>query len=164
MSEDALWLNVGCGELKHLGWVNIDSQPWVSPDVVASALDLPYEDGSVARIYMGHVAEHLGYDDELPAALAEARRVLKRGGEILLVGPDTDRIRETGDNDLVEANRTGARRWDGDQHRWECTEALLLKAVRKVFKSAMVAPLADVYGPWPVMSPAEWQCVVIAHA
>lgn len=81
-------LNLGCGRHKILGgWVHVDSDPAVDPDVVADVRDLPYPDGSVEEVFAGHVLEHLDWD-EGQAALAEWRRVLRPGGKLGVVVPD----------------------------------------------------------------------------
>ena len=49
----------------------------------ASALFLPFESGSFDRVLMLDIVEHL-YPAELRVALAEARRVLKPGGRIVI--------------------------------------------------------------------------------
>ena len=60
-------------------------------DVIGSCADLSmFEDGSVAEIYASHVYEHLGYQHELPAALAEASRVLMPGGTLMIAVPDLE--------------------------------------------------------------------------
>lgn len=49
----------------------------------ASALYLPFNTGTFDRVLMFDIVEHL-YPDELDLALAEARRVLKPGGRIIV--------------------------------------------------------------------------------
>ena len=69
-------LNLGCNDFKLKGFINIDIDPRVNPDVVADVCKLPYEDNSVEEIYAGHVLEHIPmYID----ALKEWHRVLQPG-------------------------------------------------------------------------------------
>ena len=85
-----LRLHLGGWETKP-GWtiVNVEDKPGV--DVIGSCSDLSmFEDGSVAEIYASHVYEHLGYQHELPAALAEASRVLMPGGTLMIAVPDLE--------------------------------------------------------------------------
>jgi SAM-dependent methyltransferase len=52
---------------------------------------LPFEDNVVDAIYLSHVLEHL-YLDEGKALLAECFRILKAGGVIRVLMPDTEHI------------------------------------------------------------------------
>lgn len=82
-----LRLNLGCCDLKRPGWVNIDNDPRVGPDVVADALDLPYEEGSVDEIYAAHLVEHLT-PEEAVTAFKHWYALLKPGGKLCIVTPD----------------------------------------------------------------------------
>lgn len=69
--------------------VNVEDRPGV--DVRSSCTDLSmFPDGSAVEIYASHVYEHLGYQDELPKAFAEARRVLMPGGRLRISVPDLE--------------------------------------------------------------------------
>ena len=87
---DPVRLNLGSGKLKLDGYTNIDDAPEVEPDVCAGAVDylksLPA--GSVDEIYAGHFLEHLEYEDG-QQVLKECHRVLRSGGTIGVVVPDT---------------------------------------------------------------------------
>lgn len=140
-------LNVGCGEFYVDGWVNIDTHRGgpVQPDFVCSALGLIWDDGTFDRVYLGHVLEHITWDD-VPRALAEVRRVLKPEGRMAATGP----------ND----GRDGAGRWPGDEHQWECTASRMLEVIQTVFPDAvLVERLPD---EWPVVAHVDWQCSVLA--
>lgn len=153
-------LIVGCGEFRHAGWLHIDvhADDRVRPDVVASVLDLPFADDSFDRVYMGHVLEHLERDD-VTVALAEVGRVLRPGGELMIVGPDLDRA--VGQfADVAPSIRTGGGRWPGDRHLWDSTETETLRLVRLVFPDAQPLPVSDVPGLWPVVSKVGWQFAV----
>lgn len=154
-------LNLGSGDFPAAGWVNVDSWAGNLPDVVASLLELPFPDGSAERVYAGHVLEHLDYDTEVPAALAEVWRVLTPGGMAVFVTPDVDRC---DDSSLYGATH-GAQRWPGDEHKWAATETLLLEAVRRVFPDAQpISPdeTARELVDWPVVAHVGWQCTVAA--
>jgi GT2 family glycosyltransferase len=85
----AVRLNLGCGIYAIPGMVNIDQRPSVNPDLVADALDLPYEPGTVDEIYCGHLLEHLTWD-EGQKALRHWHSILKTGGTIMITVPDFD--------------------------------------------------------------------------
>lgn len=88
-AEDAVRLNLGCGKYPLYHFTNIDQYENVKPDVVADALNLPYEPESVDEIYCGHLLEHLTFD-EGQKALKHWRRLLKPGGVIGITVPDFD--------------------------------------------------------------------------
>ena len=83
-----LQLHLGGWEPRE-GWliVNVEDRPGV--DVRSDVTDLSmFPDGSAVEIYASHVYEHLGYVEELPKALSEARRVLMPGGRLRVAVPD----------------------------------------------------------------------------
>lgn len=85
---DKIRLNLGCGTRKKNGWVNIDIDESVKPDIVADVKDLNmFEDESVDEIECYHLFEHLIYTDSV-AALKEWYRVLKKGGKLSLELPN----------------------------------------------------------------------------
>jgi predicted SAM-dependent methyltransferase len=88
-----LRLNIGCGEypLRGADWWNIDADPAVQPDQVASVPPIPAADASVAEIYAGHLLEHLTPADAA-IFLGECYRVLIPGGRLGIVVPDTAEI------------------------------------------------------------------------
>jgi 2-polyprenyl-3-methyl-5-hydroxy-6-metoxy-1,4-benzoquinol methylase/GT2 family glycosyltransferase len=83
-------LHLGCGKERRDGWINVDSNPALAPDVVAHAGRLPmFDDQSVDVVEANHLFEHLTLD-EAHAALDEWARILKPGGELILELPDFD--------------------------------------------------------------------------
>lgn len=76
-----------------VGFVNLDALPDApGVDVVANINDgLPFPDASFDLLYAAHVLEHFPHA-EVPSILAEWRRVLKPGGELLVAVPDLDVI------------------------------------------------------------------------
>ncbi len=88
-------VNLGSGQRPIAGFVNVDAlsdAPGV--DVVADISDvLPFEDGSADLIYAAHVLEHFPHE-HVPKMLAEWRRVLCEGGQLLVAVPDLETIAE----------------------------------------------------------------------
>lgn len=155
-------LNLGCGPHYASGWVNVDVWPGVRADLVADLRSLPLPDGCADAVYAGHVLEHIGLAD-VPAVLAEIRRVLKPGAPVCVVGPDVDRIDRRAAPDLWDAAAHGGdghRRDAHMRHRWQCTEAALLQLVAAVFPDAAPVPIAELGRRWPVVSRVWWQCAI----
>jgi len=98
-------LNVDCGypssqglhpTFKHPDWreLRLDINHAVDPDILCSMTDMhPVATGSIDAIWSSHNLEHL-HRHEVPVALAEFKRVLRPGGQILLTLPDLQRIAE----------------------------------------------------------------------
>lgn len=86
----AVRLHLGCGRDKRVGWINLDTDARLEPDVVGDAASLPmFADASVDVIEANHLFEHFTYDGAR-AALREWARVLRPGGELVLEMPDFD--------------------------------------------------------------------------
>jgi len=89
-------LDVGCGEKpyaplfrdlvdEHVGVDHPESiHPLSAVDVLATAYDIPLEDASFDTVLMTEVLEHL---EEPARAIAEARRLLRPGGNLILSTP-----------------------------------------------------------------------------
>lgn len=166
-------LNIGSGNAycPLPGWVNIDTNvlPGWKVDLVASALDLPYEDESVDRVYFGHTLEHLRIED-VPTALTEANRVLRKRGEVCVVGPALDYAQgHNAPQWLIDDISEHIGCDDGLGHYWTPTSTLTLELVRSVFPSAEFLPLAEsrFRCNWPNQDwfepiPRNWQVAVKA--
>lgn len=93
--------NVGCGPLnaaslpayfKDWRQLRVDSDPSVAPDILADLTDLsPIATGSVHAVWAAHCLEHL-YLHQVPAALAEFRRVLCDEGFLCILVPDLQTV------------------------------------------------------------------------
>jgi SAM-dependent methyltransferase len=83
-------LNLGCGEDKKEGYVNLDWSPVVKADVVhdLNALPYPFEDNSFELIEAFHVIEHL--DRPFPV-MKELHRLLAPGGILHIKVPHFSR-------------------------------------------------------------------------
>jgi SAM-dependent methyltransferase len=92
-ASTGLRLNLGCGAFPLEGWQNIDALPGCTD--VAHTYDvrqgLRELDGTVDEVYCGHLLEHLT-PEEAQALLAECARVLRPGGRLGVVVPDTRAI------------------------------------------------------------------------
>lgn len=94
-------LNVGCGQNPIESWIcspeeweetRVDIDPDVSPDILASAMDLgQIKTGSYDLVYNSHNLEHV-YAHEVPVVLSGFRRVLKKGGEVVITCPDIQSV------------------------------------------------------------------------
>ncbi len=83
-------LNLGCGEDKKEGYLNLDWSPLVHPDVVhdLNSLPYPFPDGSFDLIEAYHVLEHL----EKPfLIMKEFHRLLAPGGTLHVKVPHFSR-------------------------------------------------------------------------
>ena len=101
---------------------------WGEPDVRASALDLPFADGSVDGIWASHVLEHIAIAD-VPRALAEWLRVLRPNGRVIIRVPNFDYVAKywlTGpDRGWAESMVFGLQTHDGEFHRSAFTTGIL---------------------------------------
>jgi SAM-dependent methyltransferase len=86
-------VDVGCGFSPYrfllraaTRYTGVEGETRYRPDVVASALRLPFADDSVDSVMLTEVLEHL---PEPQAALAEAWRILKSDGRVYVTVPMT---------------------------------------------------------------------------
>jgi len=107
-------LHVGCGApnpeklpapFRGESWreIRFDIDPAVRPDVTGTMTDMSsFADGSVDAVYSSHNLEHL-YVQEIPLALKEFIRVLKRSGFALITCPDLQSVATlVADDKLIE--------------------------------------------------------------
>lgn len=163
-------LNLGCGPFHPEGWVSVDVEPGMKPDVVADILSLPFGDESADKVYLGHVLEHLPFE-MVEAALAEATRVLRPGGKLGIVGPDIQLAwegykRGLFTRDTVEGviNGSGCGGHETDIHLWTCEARIIKSLITKAFPDARVTNLARLLADgWPVASLVGWQFAIVAE-
>ncbi|HXD46871.1 MAG TPA: methyltransferase domain-containing protein [Pseudolabrys sp.] len=83
-------LNLGCGNRKVPGWVNVDKVQACHPDQVVDLEQLPWPwaDDSVEEVMLSHVLEHLGEDTKTYLGLIkELYRVCRNGAKIVILVP-----------------------------------------------------------------------------
>ncbi len=169
--EDAR-LNFGCGPFYAAGWHNTDvvQSDTIRPDVVLDPKSpLPYPDGQFARIYAGHVMEHVPWVRVVPT-LTELRRVLRPGGELTVVGPDLHRalarltanpadaaalrhVWEVVEDDSHYQYTSPGEEWDGARHQWNAYAGRVARAL----SAAGFRDVAEV--PYTREQMGEWPCV-----
>lgn len=78
-------LNIGCGNIKLPGWINVDQKP-NDPDIVLGDVceGLEFAAESVDEILLDNVIEHV---ENIPSAIEEVARLLKPGGVAWIVTP-----------------------------------------------------------------------------
>lgn len=81
-------LHLACGIVKLAGYINIDIDPNINPDVVIDlTVPLPYINDSIGEIITYHFIEHLERG-EAENLIRECYRVLKKGGFLTIEIPD----------------------------------------------------------------------------
>jgi len=83
-------LNLGCGNHKRPGWVNVDWSSVCQPDALVDleSFPWPWPDGSIEEVLFNHVLEHLG---AAPAVyigiMKELWRVCQTGATVTIAVP-----------------------------------------------------------------------------
>lgn len=89
-----LKLHLGCGNIDHPGFVNVDGVDRPHVHRVQSIAKLPqFADDSVEFIYTSHTLEHFSRA-QVPGVLSEWRRILAANGKLCLSVPDFDQLLE----------------------------------------------------------------------
>jgi SAM-dependent methyltransferase len=158
-SSEGLRLNLGCGRFPLAGFVNIDQDMDVNPDLTCSILSLPYEAGTVDEIYVGHCLEHFDYRDG-EAALAYWFHLLRPGGQISISVPDfdvlaTEYARNPSPTKLREFNDLYIYSYrQKSPHKYAYSEGLLREVMTTAgFLDLERMPVNHRYFPYPV----TWQ-------
>ena len=86
-----IYLNLGCGNKKFDGFINIDSRKECNPDLIYDIKKLPYEDNSIDGIYALDVLEHIPRNLVL-STLKSWYRILKVGSYLIIRLPNVRRI------------------------------------------------------------------------
>lgn len=78
-------INVGCGLKKLEGYINIDIDPRVSPDLIRDiGRGLPFNNEVIDEIRCFHILEHV---KNLIFVMNEFWRILKVGGKVIIESP-----------------------------------------------------------------------------
>ena len=83
-------LNLGCGNYKMDGFVNVDKFEYCEPDEVVDleVFPWPWADNAVDEVVMSHVLEHLGQETEVYfGIIKELYRVCGDGAEVRIAVP-----------------------------------------------------------------------------
>jgi hypothetical protein len=99
-------LNLGCGQNKKAGYVNVDKYDSFQPDVVwdLEIFSWPFEDNSADEIVMYHSLEHMGASTEcFLSIIKELYRVSAPGAQIHIDVPHPRSDAFTGDPTHVRA-------------------------------------------------------------
>ena len=115
-------LNIGCGDSKLEGYINIDINEDNNPDI---ALDIrrgiPLPDGSVSEILFFHTIEHIEEKHHF-SLLLEFRRLLREDGFMLISYPEFKKCAQhyinnyLGDRVYWKHTIYGLQRASGDYH------------------------------------------------
>ncbi len=105
MKATTLKLNLGCGQDKRAGWINIDALASFQPDLVHDLrLPLPYANDSVTEILAQDILEHFT-KEEVNFVIGEIARVLKINGVLTIRVPNVDDILTRFQNDPEVRNQ-----------------------------------------------------------
>lgn len=81
-------LNLGCGQCKLEGYLNVDIDEELKPDeIVDITRPLPYADETFEEVIFFHTIEHITKQFH-PTIFSEVRRVLKPNGKFILGYPE----------------------------------------------------------------------------
>lgn len=167
-------LNLGCGDRYVGGWTNVDFGTTHKVDErVDLTGDLPWAEGSVSRIFSGHLFEHLTQEQCLTLCKNLLRCADPAGCAMVIVGPDIDiaeRMVNEGTFDFtyhsLDALKYGAGRWAGDEHQWFTTGPLVEKVIRDAgWPVVHLLKINELEGGWPVAERQwQWQYAIRAWA
>jgi hypothetical protein len=175
-------LNYGCGPFYAEGWLNVDlhDEGDTHPDLVAgvgeSGLRALDAYAPFARVYLGHVLEHVPWVD-VPWLLA-GLALRAPGGELCVVGPDSWSVLHawkagTVPTDLVAAvledhlgHQEAPVAVASDRHHWNCYEQRVVDLLRERpwAHDVTPTPLPDLAAAgWPLTSLSDHQFGVTAR-
>jgi len=97
-------LNLGSGNDYIDGWINVDLDPGMNPDIVcnldAKDLRIPIKDNTHDFVWCSHIMEHIWY---LPQLKNEILRILQPGGTLVVIVPHYLSLDAWGDDTHVRA-------------------------------------------------------------
>ncbi len=116
-------LNLGCGQNKKDGYVNVDKYDSFAPDVVwdLEIFPWPFESNSVDEIVLHHVLEHLGATvDTFLGIMKELYRICRPDARIIIAVPhprsdgymgDPTHVRPINQNVMSLFSKKNTREW-----------------------------------------------------
>jgi len=135
-------LNLGCGDRKIHGFINVDAREDVSPDVICDVTKIHEKFRDADIIYACHVLEHFPTKPftfqkiTWEEVLLSWFLALKPGGKLRVSVPDIRAACEyylrTNDFESVRAFFYGGQKYDFDFHYHGWSEETLTKALKKV--------------------------------
>jgi len=157
-------VNLGSGHGYMQGWVNVDGNPDVNPDVCMDSFDFVREHGhEVTELYMGHFLEHL-----LPASatalLAMIADKLPAGAEVSAVVPDMRAVFAAYDRGELTNEFLNERfiySYEQPSHHVWCYD---IASLRRVFEAAGYDDVEEIdphtWDPvfWKEGPESRWQC------
>ncbi|MDO7843700.1 hypothetical protein Q5H94_15310 [Sphingomonas sp. CA1-15] len=86
--RNGLRLNVGCGHIQLEDYINVDQRALPGVDIVAEAVAIPLEAGSVVELFSSHLVEHFPRHILERVLLPHWKSLLRPGGLLVTVAPD----------------------------------------------------------------------------
>jgi GT2 family glycosyltransferase/glycosyltransferase involved in cell wall biosynthesis/predicted SAM-dependent methyltransferase len=161
-------VNLGSGHVPIKGWVNVDANPEVHPDVCMDSFDFVRDHGrEVTELYMGHFLEHL-MPSSAEALLVLIAERLPEGAQVSAVVPDMRAIFRAYDRGEItneELNERFVYSYEQASHHVWCYDATSL---RRVFEDAGYCDVEEIdpltWDPvfWKEGPESRWQCGVRA--
>ncbi len=100
MADKLVQLNLGCGNYKLDGFINVDHSAHCNPDKIVDleTFPWPFESDSASKIVLSHVLEHIGRDVKVfEQVIRELYRVSAPDGLIEIAVPDPNHDNFWGD-------------------------------------------------------------------
>lgn len=122
-------LNLGSGTKKLEGYINIDNNANLKPDMICDLeKQLPFNDYTIDEILLDNVVEHLNAD--LVKLIVECKRILKPNGRLIIICPNCFDLRTRIEYLFGTFKARGGYHYD---HRW-------------IFKPSFLKNLLEYYG------------------
>jgi hypothetical protein len=121
LSEEIKRVNLGCGHVPKVGYINVDARELPGVDLVANVTSLPFEPGSVSEIYASHLIEHFSDRALIDTILPHWKEILKPKGRLILITPNADAMMNQYQEGTISFDKLreiifGGQEYDGDFH------------------------------------------------
>jgi predicted SAM-dependent methyltransferase len=157
--KDPICLNVGCHDIHIEGFVNVDLDPAMKPDLLADATKLLeiYDPGTVDYIYCGHFLEHLDLEVGMKV-VQDFYSLLRPYGVVVAVVPDFSKC---GANMAIEERERII--FAEGTHKVLMNSARLKDYFRKAgFLTVLNPSLGQDNLPHCLFPQVEWQSAILA--